>query len=189
LNKPHFNEIQFNYNLDRTVKELSYHQGYYYNQDKLLTEIIVKANSSVFKSYKIAYTNNNTSYQFVDTITETNASGESANPIKFDRKIDNSTIKGNEISNNLNLDNKNISDFDGDGNLDLLYYQFFGANPIKVSDLNLTGALAINATLANDKMRPVKSLYTHKVESNQIKFDKYVLDNTQYVLNQTKLVP
>ncbi|MEB4763373.1 hypothetical protein OZN48_23140, partial [Chryseobacterium indologenes] len=26
-------------------------------------------------------------------------------------------------------------------------------------------------------------------ESNQIKFDKYVLDNTQYVLNQTKLVP
>ncbi|AZB18411.1 hypothetical protein EG352_11770 [Chryseobacterium indologenes] len=227
LNKPHFNEIQFNYNLDRTVKELSYHQGYYYNQDKLLTEIIVKANSSVFKSYKIAYTNNNTSYQFVDTITETNASGESANPIKFDRKIDNSTIKGNEISNNLNLDNKNISDFDGDGNLDLLYYQtardgyyecldyddygrceregdyiegtvagtyitynnFFGANPIKVSDLNLTGALAINATLANDKMRPVKSLYTHKIESNQIKFDKYVLDNTQYVLNQTKLVP
>ncbi|MEB4763374.1 hypothetical protein OZN48_23145, partial [Chryseobacterium indologenes] len=86
----------------------------------------------------------------------------------------------------MNLDNKNISDFDGDGNLDLLYYQtaapgyyecldyddygrceregdyiqptiggtyiaynnFFGANPIKVSDLNLTGALAINATLA-----------------------------------------
>ncbi|QQQ73183.1 RHS repeat-associated core domain-containing protein [Chryseobacterium indologenes] len=227
LNKPHFNEIQFNYGVDRTVRELSYHQGYYYNQDKLLSDIVVKTNATVFKTYKIAYTNNNTSYQFVDTITETNASGESANPIKFDRKIDNSTIKGNEISNNLNLDNKNISDFDGDGNLDLLYYQtaapgyyecldyddygrceregdyiqptiggtyiaynnFFGANPIKVSDLNLTGALAINATLANDKMRPVKSLYTHKVESNQIKFDKYVLDNTQYVLNQTKLVP
>ena len=227
LNKPHFNEIQFNYNLDRTVKELSYHQGYYYQQDKLLTEIIVKANSSVFKSYNITYTNNNTSYQFVNTITESNANGESANPIKFDRKIDNSTIKSSEISNNLNLDNKNISDFDGDGNLDLLYYQpardgyyecldyddyghceregdyiepvlggtyitynnFFGANSIKVSDLNLTGALAINATLANNKMRPIKSLYTHKTESNQIKFDKYILDNTQYVLNQTKLVP
>ncbi|WP_165828262.1 RHS repeat-associated core domain-containing protein [Chryseobacterium phosphatilyticum] len=227
LNKPHFNEIQFNYNLDRIVKELSYHQGYYYNQDKLLNEIVVKANSAVFKSYKIAYTTNNTSYQFVDTITETNASGESANPIKFDRKIDNTTIRGNEISNNLNLDNKNISDFDGDGNLDLLYYQtardgyyecldyddygrceregdyvegtvagtyitynnFFGANSVKVSDINLTGALAINATLANDKMRPVKSLYTHKTEANQIKFDKYILDNGQYVLNQSKVVP
>nr|WP_315026465.1 RHS repeat-associated core domain-containing protein [uncultured Chryseobacterium sp.] len=227
LNKPHFNEIQFNYNVDRIVKELSYHQGYYYNQDKLLNEIIVKANSNVFKSYTIQYTTNNTSYQFVDTIIEKNAKGESANPIKFERKIDNSTIKGNEISNNLNLDNKNISDFDGDGNLDLLYYQtardgyyecldyddygrcdregdyiegvaggtyitynnFFGAQSVKVSDLNLTGALAINATLANDKMRPVKSLYTHKTESNQIKFDKYVLDNTQYVLNQTKIVP
>lgn len=226
-NKPHFNEIQFIYNLDRNVKELSYHQGYYYSQNKLLNEIIVKANSAVFKSYKIAYTNNNTSYQFVDTIIETNANGESANPIKFDRKIDNSTIKGSEISNNLNLDNKNISDFDGDGNLDLLYYQtasngyyecldyddyghcdregdyiegtvggtyitynnFFGANSVKVSDLNLTGALAINATLANDKMRPIKSLYTHKIEANQIKFDKYILENTQYVLNQTKLVP
>ncbi|MBF6642931.1 hypothetical protein IVN40_01900, partial [Chryseobacterium indologenes] len=107
LNKPHFNEIQFNYGVDRTVRELSYHQGYYYNQDKLLSDIVVKTNATVFKTYKIAYTNNNTSYQFVDTITETNASGESANPIKFDRKIDNSTIKGNEISNNLNLDNKN----------------------------------------------------------------------------------
>ncbi|WP_177175287.1 RHS repeat-associated core domain-containing protein [Chryseobacterium taichungense] len=227
LNKPHFNEIQFSYGLDRTIKELSYHQGYYYTQDKLLTEIIVKANSSVFKSYKIAYTNNNTNYQFVDTITETNANGESANPIKFDRKIDNSTIKSSTISNNLNLDNKNISDFDGDGNLDLLYYQtatdghyecldyddygncemqgdyveptlagtyitynnFFGPNSVKVSDLNLTGALAINATLVNDKMRPVKSLYTHKTETNQIKFDKYVLENSQYILSQTKTVP
>ncbi|QIY92358.1 RHS repeat-associated core domain-containing protein [Chryseobacterium gallinarum] len=227
LNKPHFNEIQFNYGVDRTVRELSYHQGYYYNQDKLLSDIVVKTNATVFKTYKIAYTNNNTSYQFVDTITETNASGESANPIKFDRKIDNTTIRGAEISNNLNLDNKNISDFDGDGNLDLLFYQpardgyyecldyddyghcdregdyiegtvagtyitynnFFGANPVRVSDLNLTGALAINATLANNKMRPVKSLYTHKKETNQIKFDKYVLDNGQYVLNQTKIVP
>lgn len=227
LNKPHFNEIQFNYNIDRTVRELSYHQGYYYNQDKLLNEIVVKANSTVFKSYRITYTNNNTSYQFVDTITESNANGESANPIKFDRKIDNSTIKSSEISNNLNLDNKNISDFDGDGNLDLLYYQpardgyyecldyddygrceregdyiegvaagtyitynnFFGARSVKVSNLNLTGALAINATLINDKMRPVKSLYTYKKESNQVKFDKYVLENDQYVLNQSKVVP
>ncbi|WP_374464577.1 SpvB/TcaC N-terminal domain-containing protein [Chryseobacterium sp.] len=123
LNKPHFNEIQFNYNIERTVKEISYHQEYYYNQDKLLNEIVVKANSNAFKSYKIEYTNNNTSYQFVDTITEINANGESANPIKFDRKSDNSTIKSSEISNNLNLDSKNIADFDGDGYLDLLTYQ------------------------------------------------------------------
>ncbi|WFB70004.1 RHS repeat-associated core domain-containing protein [Chryseobacterium sp. WX] len=227
LSKPHFNEIQFNYNVERTVKELSYHQGYYYNQDKLLNEIVVKANSSAFKSYKIEYTNNNTSYQFVDTITEINANGESANPIKFDRKADSSTIKSSEISNNLNLDSKNIADFDGDGYLDLLTYQtsadgyyecvqyddyghceregdyiqptvagtyitynnFFGAKKVRVSDINLTGALAINATLVNDKMRPVKSLYTHKAESNQIKFDKYVLENEQYVLNQSKTVP
>ena len=227
LNKPHFNEIQFNYNIERTVKELSYHQGYYYNQDKLLNEIVVKASSNIFKSYIIEYTNNNTSYQFVDKITERNSEGVSSNPIKFDRKIDNSTAKSTEISNNLNLDNKNISDFDGDGYLDLLYYQssadgyyecldyddygrceregnyieptlggtyitynnFFGAKAVKVSDINLTGALAINATLANDKMRPVKSLYTHKTESNQIKFDKYILENGKYILNQSKIVP
>ncbi|MGH1519543.1 SpvB/TcaC N-terminal domain-containing protein [Chryseobacterium sp. JK1] len=227
LNKPHFNEIQFNYNIERTVKEISYHQGYYYNQDKLLNEIVVKANSNIFKSYEIKYTSNNTNYQFVDSITEKNANGESANPVKFDRKPDSSTIKSSEISNNLDLDSKNIADFDGDGYLDLLTYQssadgyyeclqyddyghceregdyiqptvagtyitynnFFGAKKVRVSDINLAGALAINSTLVNDKMRPVKSLYTHKIESSQIKFDKYVLNNEQYVLNQSKAIP
>lgn len=227
LNKPHFNEIQFNYNLERTVKELSYHHGYYYNQANLLSEIVVKANSNTFKSYKIDYTNNNTNYQFVDKITESNSKGESSNPIKFERKIDNKLIDGAEISNNINLDNKNISDFDGDGYLDLLHYQaaadgyneclhyddygrcdregeyieatsggtfitynnFFGANSVKVSDADLTGALVINSTLANNKMRPVKSLFTHKNEETQIKFDKYILENGKYVLQHSKVVP
>ncbi|WP_054512114.1 RHS repeat-associated core domain-containing protein [Chryseobacterium sp. ERMR1:04] len=227
LNKSHFNEIIFNYNIERTSKELSYHQGYYYNQDKLLNEIIVKSNSSQFKRYEVKYINNNTNYQFVDNITEYNAENDAATPIRFERSKDASTIKSSELSNNLNLDNKNISDFDGDGYLDLLYYHsasqgyyecisyddyghcdregdyieatiagtyitynnFFGGNTVKVSDANLAGSLAINSTLSNAKMRPIKSLYQHKNEATQIKFDKYIFENDKYILNQSKNVP
>ena len=227
LNKSHFNEIIFNYNIDRTVKEVSYHKGYYYNQSKLLNEIIVKSNGSQFKRYELDYTSNGTSYQFVDKITEYNSQNIAANPIRFNRTTDLSGVKGNEISNNLNLDNKNIADYDGDGYLDLLYYQnasagyyecldyddyghcdrqgdyieattggtyitynnFFGAKTVKVSDDNLTSSLTINSILANNKMRPVKSLYRHKNEPNQIKFDKYTLENEQYILSQSKVVP
>lgn len=89
LNKPHFNTVLFDYNVDRNLKEQSYIRGLKYTQKRLLSEIKVFSSSTIynnapFRKYTIEYTNNGTNYQFVNKITEYNADGQPANPITID---------------------------------------------------------------------------------------------------------
>lgn len=123
LNKSHFNEIIFNYNIERNLKELSYHQTYYYNQDKLLDEIIVKSNNNPFKRYAIEYVNNGTSYHFVNTVTEYNAAGESANPIKINYQLDQTGSEDTAYESSIaTINTKKYADFDMDGITDYIEY-------------------------------------------------------------------
>lgn len=120
LNKPHFNSIEFTYT-DRPFSEESYVQGIKFTQNKLLSEIKVSTNGSQFKRYGIDYTQNGTSYKFVNSIIEYNASNEPANPVTFGYPA--STSQALEFAAN-NLDNFNdvkfTGDFNGDSYLDFV---------------------------------------------------------------------
>ncbi|MFY1045060.1 FG-GAP-like repeat-containing protein [Chryseobacterium sp. GP-SGM7] len=120
LNKPHFNEILFNY-VDRDLKEQSYIQGLGFTQNRILSEIIVRSHGTQFKKYTIEYLKNGTNYQFVDKITEYNSNNEPANPVIFSYPNRTGTIVsganfGSESLNNV----RHKGDFNGDSYIDFL---------------------------------------------------------------------
>ena len=120
LNKPHFNSIEFVYT-DRTFNEETYVQGLKFTQNKLLSEIKVSTNGSQFKRYGINYTQNGTSYKFINSITEYNSNNEPATPVTFTYPA--SVQQGLEFAaNNIdNFDNvKFAGDFNGDSYLDFV---------------------------------------------------------------------
>lgn len=122
LNKPHINSIDFLY-IDRDAQEQSYVQGVEFNQDKILSEIAVRNNFKPIKTYKITYQKdtNGSDYQFLNTITEYNSAGESANSITFD--YEKSSLGGWKSTNyDYTEDHKVLGDFDGDGKVDMLKY-------------------------------------------------------------------
>jgi len=137
LNKPHFNEIIFNYSTDRTFKETSYLNGFYYLQDKLLQDITVKTNGTQFKRYAVDYNNNGTKYNFVKNITEYNSANEPANPILFENEQD-PEVATNLFRQDNRFDDIRSSafsgDFNGDGKLD-----FINGNKLMLSRLDGNG--------------------------------------------------
>lgn len=126
VGKPHFNSITFNYK-KREFIETSYlnanNTGIQFVQSKLLNEITVNANGSLFKKYTIAQsTSHGSKYEIVNSITEHNANNEAANPVVF-------TYEGSSIieltdtrTKNPNYNNGGAlyGDFDGDGEVDLI---------------------------------------------------------------------
>ncbi|WP_419488553.1 RHS repeat-associated core domain-containing protein [Chryseobacterium bernardetii] len=122
LNKPHFNTIEFTY-INRDFIEQSYIQGLEYDQSNILSEIKVSSNGNLFKKYTINYIKNNTNYQFVDKIMESNTDGEAANPIVFSYpnfvgpQIDSGILPyNNDDFNNVRF----TGDFNGDSYLDFI---------------------------------------------------------------------
>ncbi|MGK6343254.1 RHS repeat-associated core domain-containing protein [Chryseobacterium sp. DT-3] len=83
LNIPAINEVTFNY-MPRTLSEQYYVAGVALIQDRILDNVVVKTNNNSYKKYTIEYSNNGTSYQFVNKITEYNAEEAAANPIAFE---------------------------------------------------------------------------------------------------------
>lgn len=122
FNKPHYNRIQFNYR-DRGFNEVNYLKGYKFIQDKILKEIIVTSNGNAFKKYGIEYTDNNTSYQFVNKITEFNADDKAANPIEFVHEPPSIGNEENSRESDVATTNaKKYGDFDMDGVTDYLEF-------------------------------------------------------------------
>ncbi|WP_336962802.1 SpvB/TcaC N-terminal domain-containing protein [Chryseobacterium contaminans] len=122
LNKPHFNTIEFTY-INRDFIEQSYVQGLEYDQSNILSEIKVSSNGNLFKKYTVNYIKNNTNYQFIDKIIESNPEGEAANPIVFSYpnfvgpQIDSSILPyNNDDFNNIRF----TGDFNGDSYLDFI---------------------------------------------------------------------
>lgn len=123
LNKPHFNEINFNYST-RDFKEASYMAGMQFIQDKLLSNVVVKTNGSQFKKYEITYKKLGTNYQFVDKIVEKNSQDESANAIVLENQQDNftppATFAQNSRFDDIYGSGIISGDFNGDGKLDFI---------------------------------------------------------------------
>ncbi|VFA43237.1 RHS repeat-associated core domain-containing protein [Chryseobacterium indologenes] len=149
LNKPHFNSIEFIY-IDRDLKEQSYVQGLEYNQNKILSEIIVTSHLQPFKTYRLAYKkdNNGTNYQFLDKVTEYNSANESANPVSFEYE---SSVRGTNWlqSTSHSLESGVLGDFDGDGKIDALEYK---DQPFRTCE-SISGT-GFNAVCVNPTTKP-----------------------------------
>lgn len=136
LDKPHFNEILFNYK-ERDLKELAYNNGRSFFQIKILEYIIVNTNGSQFKKYTIDYNKLGTNYQFVNKITEYNSSNEPANPVTIVYKSDgqvNGIFKQDSRYDDI-VGAKISGDFNGDGKLD-----FIKGNTLMLGRLDGTGS-------------------------------------------------
>lgn len=127
LGKAHFNSIVFNY-IARDLQEVSYVHGVRFLQDKILSNVVVNANSKQFKKYVVTYGKdaNGTNYQYAKNITEYNSENQAANPVAMTYE-GSSTSAWSAKSFADNENNKIVGDFDGDGVLD--YLKYFEATP------------------------------------------------------------
>ncbi|MGC5744875.1 RHS repeat-associated core domain-containing protein [Chryseobacterium sp. NFX27] len=118
-----FNEIIFDYN-DRNIPESAYinGSGTLFTQTKILKDITVKTNGQVFKKYVPEYITDSIGYQYVKKITESNSTGESANPVEFNYPSQSQTsISGWNIDSQALFDKmKFTGDFNGDSYLDFV---------------------------------------------------------------------
>ncbi|WP_084220903.1 RHS repeat-associated core domain-containing protein [Chryseobacterium sp. StRB126] len=148
LNTPHFNSIEFNYSTSRTLNEQSYINGVRYTQTNLLSEIKVTSNGNPFKRYSIEYTNNGTSYQFANKITEHNADGVPSDPVilKYPGMVNSYAASYDtepDPFNNVRF----VGDFNGDSYLDFL----MNNGTVKLGALNETfTSIATGKTFANN---------------------------------------
>ncbi|MFN1219552.1 RHS repeat-associated core domain-containing protein [Chryseobacterium kwangjuense] len=121
LNTPAINEIAFNY-LTRNLSEQYYVSGIALIQDRILDHVVVKTNNNPYKKYTIEYSNNGTSYQFVNKITEYNSEGAAANPIAFEypqpvpSSVDLDYLTNNDPFSGVKL----TGDFNGDSYIDFV---------------------------------------------------------------------
>lgn len=128
LGKPHFNNIHFNYSNTRNLKERSYLKGIEFIQSKILNDITVNSNGSLFKRYAIEYVNNGTSYQFAKKITEYNSENVAANPVIFNYDQNQITEHIPQMFNSTN-GTKHYADFNIDGETD--YIEFVSNGTLK----------------------------------------------------------
>lgn len=199
LNKPHFNEIFFNY-ISRDVKEQSYVNGAPLIQDNLLNEIIVSSNGSQFKKYVVDYIKNGTNYQFANKITEYNANNEPANPVTFEYPtLTSSTVVGATQSSPNSFEGVRLTgDFNGDSYIDFVmedgtvklgaFNDTFTTISSNLSIFNVNGRL--NAFVVSTVLDTDGSIYNGNAIFiyNGSNLDGYILKDNQFVKFFTKSV-
>lgn len=142
LGKPHFNEIFFNYN-DRVFKEEAYHEGIKLSQRKILNTIDVKTSSNLFKRYSIIYESNNTGYQLVKSVFESDSNGVSANPVEIEYTPVPTEPGGIVFPDSItNYHIKKYGDFDMDGTTDYLEFVSEGI-------INYKNSIYLNSSTIN----------------------------------------
>lgn len=118
-----FNEIIFDYK-NRNIPESAYinGSGTLFTQTKILKDITVKTNGLVFKKYEPKYATDYTGYQYVKNITESNSTGQSANPIEFNYPtVSPTSISGWNLDSQALFDKIQLTgDFNGDAYLDFV---------------------------------------------------------------------
>ncbi|PTT36042.1 type IV secretion protein Rhs, partial [Chryseobacterium sp. HMWF028] len=186
LNTPHMNTVQFNYT-DRSLKEESYIKGIKYYQNKILSEIKVTTNNNQFKRYSIEYTNNGTSYQFANKITEYNANDESANDVtlNYPAMVNSSYAEYAAEPEPFN-DVKLVGDFNGDSYLDFLMNNGkvkLGAFNETFSTVSTGKVFAGNAKVVSTLLDEEGQIYNGNgiVEFKDSKVYGYIFRNNDFV--------
>ncbi|EJL70148.1 RHS repeat-associated core domain-containing protein [Chryseobacterium populi] len=205
LGKPHFNEIEFNYNVTTTrgLKEQSYLNGISLVQDKLLNTIAVKTNTSQFRKYDIIYKSDDTKYQFVEKIQEYNSENQPANPIEFYRneeQSDSSYITDSSDLYNFILSGDfrgthttdfilNKSPLTGEDGYYLLYGGFSSTQHYLGTENVYNGAIPIIIKDTNNNVSSRQGFVSYSINSTtkDLTLSYYIIDLTKPV-NALQLV-
>ncbi len=144
-------KIAFNYDDAKRV-ERDYLKGAAIYATKTLKSIQVYANNSIFRTYKLTHTIDDSGYERVQNIKEVNAQSEESNPVEFiyDSTLTATTRKVKEYTNNLNFSETDIAgDFDGDGQLDFVANNQVFTNLFKNDSGNVPINLPFTANVYN----------------------------------------
>jgi RHS repeat-associated protein len=176
--KPHFNQVQFNYNVNNTreLVEQSYVNGIALIQDKLLNNVVVRTNGLQYRKYDITYKTDDTKYQFIEKIQEYNSDNETANPIAFERYNQNVTHSYIDTSVADNFYPPLLSgNFRGMHFTDFVYAEFGGyyLRSFKTSSLYFLG----NENIFTDAV-PMTIKDANDIVSNREGFVRYSVDPT-----------
>lgn len=178
-------KIVFNYEAAKRV-ERDYMKGTAIYASQILKSVVVYANNSTFRTYKLVHTVDDLGYERVEKLYEVNAQNEESNPVVFEYNTTPTSTTRIEKSytNNLNFNEANLAgDFDGDGRLDFVannqvFTNLFNGNtgnvPINLSFTKKT--LFTATTLTNNKLNQFQSIVNANViNKTAIEFDVYNL--------------
>ncbi|WP_419494855.1 SpvB/TcaC N-terminal domain-containing protein [Chryseobacterium bernardetii] len=196
LSKPRFNTIQFIYFDERTLKEINYMNGVEFIQNRLLKEIKVSSNGKQFKRYAVEYTNNGSSYQFANGITEYNTDDQPANPVKFEYETDPSfsnTFRQDARFDDIYGNYVIPGDFNGDGKLDFIRFSKLTLSRLDNSNdfysINYEGAAAGKGTYYDlNGIIPSKNIFfTFNAGTSSFKMRGYSFNNSsmQEIMNKS----
>ena len=181
------NLIEFKYK-DRLRAEFAYLNGVKIATTKILSFVTVTTGGTVFRKYTLEHENLSSNYQRVKKVTESNESGENANPVIFDYDNDNSNESFGEFSyyksptDALLKDVQLSGDFNGDGNQDFVTKDKLYLNPLGNNndwtgiDFLLGKKSFIATTLTNSKLNQAQSIVKAEESLNSISFETYNLN-------------
>ncbi|WP_407484003.1 RHS repeat-associated core domain-containing protein [Elizabethkingia meningoseptica] len=198
LGTSHFNRIEFGY-LSRDLYELSYVGEKRFIQGRILSNIDVYTNDSLFKKYDIEYTEYNSPnhYQFIKSITESNSKGEKSTPVLFTYEKDEKSrdIKwADSRFDDIFKDDVNVGDFNGDGKPDFLRGKKLVLNRLdgnkEFINVNYQGQVfTIGMALKDHLLLNKQSIFTWEIEeSGLLHIRSYSFNGIDFELNFLKSI-
>jgi RHS repeat-associated protein len=201
LNKPHFNEIIFNYTNRKVIESSNLKENFFF-QPHILKSIIVNTNSTLFKKYEFEFETDTSTvqYEYLKKITEYNSNNEAANPVIF---YYNKSQPGDEdqkiyLDNNFNdiytsTFSSIYGDFDGNGLIDIatnkkIHFNIakpdrtsiesidipkgtYTANMLSVRTLNPNNEFYSNQSIASIQTDSKTILNVYKIINNSLSLD------------------
>lgn len=193
-------KISFTYKAANRV-ERDYVKGGPVYATKLLANIKVYANNSIFRTYLLTHEEDPIlGYQRLKSIQEINAQNEVSNPVVFgyDQSPVTPERKVKEYTNNLLFDEVNLAgDFDGDGRLDFvannqiftnLFVESTGSTPINLPFTVDKRLLLSATTLSANKLNQFQSLVKLTESLDNLEFKIYNLNNSTVSNSYTKSI-
>ena len=194
------NKISFNYEqAARVERDFIKSTSLYASQ--ILKSIVVSANNSLFRTYKLVHIEDSFGYQRVKEIQEINAQGEPSNPLVFeyDKTTASTTKIEKPYTNNLDFEDAQLAgDFDGDGRLDFVannqvYTKLFvgnsGDTPTNLPFVVDKRYSLTATTLSDNKLNQFQSIVNANViNKTAIEFDVYNLRDGSIQKKYTKSI-
>ena len=193
------NKIKFNYRNSKRV-ERDYIKGAPVYATKILDNIQVLANNTLFRRYQLTQVADDMGYERVTQVQEYNAQGEASNPVNFTYNSTPTTTTRTEnfYVNDLNFNETELAgDFDGDGRLDFvansqiftnLFNNSSGNTPINLPFTCDKRQKFVATTLNNNKLNQFQSIVFADETFNSISFKTYNQALGNVTLNYTKTI-
>ncbi|KIA99667.1 hypothetical protein OA88_19100 [Flavobacterium sp. JRM] len=194
------NKIVFVYKDAKRI-ERDYIKGGAVYATKILDNIQVYANNSLFRKYQLTQiADPDLGYERVTQIQEFNAQSEPSNPVVFEYDKTNTTTTRieKEYTNELAFDKTDlVGDFDGDGRLDFvannqIFTNLFNGNtgnaPISLPFTIVPSKVLTATTLTDNKINQFQSIVKITESADNLDFEIYNLKNNSFVNAYSKSI-